>query len=411
MKLPPALSLRVLPVLLLLVAVFACAVAAGAAPPAERISNTAPAPDIEAFVRDGCPHCAKAEAFLAELQREQPALSIVVRDVGTDEAALARLKALATSRGGADNLRVPALSVRGQLIVGFSSEARTDALIRAALAAAPEPGATPATTLACAADASRGCDADPAAAAVAAPGSEIRFFGRTLALDAVGLPLFTLALGLLDGLNPCAMWVLILMLSLLATQNRRSRMLAVAGTFVLIQGLAYYGFMAAWLNVFLFIGLSRASEIAIGVIAIGVGAVNLKDFRAFGRGVSLAIPDAAKPGIYARMRAILRAESLAVALVGTVVLGLLVQVVELLCTSGFPALYTRILTLRHLDAPSYYGYLLLYNLAYMLDDAIVLTVGVITLSQHRLQEKEGRWLKLASGLAMVALGMYLILRS
>ena len=215
-------------------------------------------------------------------------------------------------------------------------------------------------------------------------------------------------MGLLDGLNPCSMWVLILMISLLAPLNDRRRMLAIAGTFVLIQGLAYYGFMAAWLNLFLFIGLSRASEIALGAIAVGAGAINLKDFWAFGRGVSLSIPDAAKPGIYARMRGILHAERLAAALAATVVLGLLVQVVELVCTSGFPALFTRILTLREQEGASYYGYLLLYNAAYLLDDVIVLAIGVITLSNRRLQEREGRVLKLISGLAMVALGLYLI---
>jgi threonine/homoserine/homoserine lactone efflux protein len=104
----------------------------------------------------------------------------------------------------------------------------------------------------------------------------------------------------------------------------------------------------------------------------------------------------------------LQAENLPGALVGTVVLAVLVQLVELLCTTGFPALYTRILTRRQLDWWTYYGYLLLYNLAYMLDDVMVLAVGVITLSQRRLQEKEGRWLKLLSGLVMVGLGVYLI---
>jgi cytochrome c biogenesis protein CcdA len=140
------------------------------------------------------------------------------------------------------------------------------------------------------------------------------------------------------------------------------------------------------------------------------GIVNLKDYWAFGWGVSLSIPDSAKPGIYARMRGILNADNLTAALIATVILGLLVQFVELLCTSGFPALFTRILTLKQLDAASYYGYLLLYNAAYMLDDVIVLAIGVITLTRHRLQENEGRWLKLASGLAMVGLGVYLIFR-
>jgi len=166
--------------------------------------------------------------------------------------------------------------------------------------------------------------------------------------------------------------------------------------------------MAAWLNMFLLIGMSRASEIVLGAIALVAGLVNVKDFVAFGRGVSLSIPASAKPGIYQRMRALMNEKSLVVALGGTIVLGLLVQVVELVCTSGLPALYTRILTLRNFDPWTYYGYLLLYNVMYMVDDVMVLAVGVVTLSQHRLQEKEGRVLKLVSGLVMLGLGVYLI---
>jgi hypothetical protein len=277
--------------------------------------------------------------------------------------------------------RVPAFLVHGQLIIGFSDEADTGSAIRVSLVPAK-----PAPEI-----------------------FSVKFLGRTVSLDQVGLPLFTLTLGLLDGFNPCSMWVLILMISLLAPMNNRPRMFAIAGTFVAVEGIAYFVFMAAWLNLFLLVGLSRISEIVIAVLALVAGAINLKDFWRFGWGVSLSIPAAAKPGIYARMRGIVQADNLAAALIGSVVLAVLVQIVELMCTSGFPALFTRILTLQQLDRPVYYAYLLLYDVAYMLDDMIVLTIGVITLSQHRLQEREGRWLKLASGLVMAGLGVYLLL--
>jgi hypothetical protein len=205
------------------------------------------------------------------------------------------------------------------------------------------------------------------------------------------------------------MWVLVLMISLLAPLNDRPRMIAIAGTFVLVEGIAYFLFMTAWLNLFLLIGLSRASQVVVAAIAIIAGLINLKDFVAFGRGISLSIPASARPGIYNRMRNILHAQNMAAAIIGTVILAGLVQIVEFMCTSGFPALYTRILTLQQLDRASYYGYLLLYNAAYMLDDVIVLTIGVVMLSRHRLQEKEGRWLKLISGMVMVGLGVYLLL--
>jgi hypothetical protein len=185
-------------------------------------------------------------------------------------------------------------------------------------------------------------------------------------------------------------------------------MLAIAGTFVAVEGIAYFVFMTAWLNLFILIGLSRISEISIAIIALLAGLLNLKDFWRFGWGVSLSIPDAAKPAIYTRIRNILQAKNMTAAIIGAVVLAVLVQIVEFMCTSGFPALYTRILTLKQLDTTSYYGYLLLYNVAYMLDDLIILSIGVITLSQHRLQEKEGRWLKFISGVTMVGLGIYLL---
>jgi hypothetical protein len=237
---------------------------------------------------------------------------------------------------------------------------------------------------------------------------EISFVGRRLTLDDVGLPVFTLAMGTLDGFNPCSMWVLLLMISLLAPLNDRRRMLAIAGTFVLIQGIAYFLFMAAWLNLFLVIGLSRASQLIIAAIAIFAGLVNIKDFFAFKVGISLSIPEKAKPGIYSRMREILHAKNLLAAIIGAIILAVLVQIVEFLCTSGFPALFTRILTLHTLDTAAYYSYLLLYIAAYMLDDIVILTIGVVMLSRHRLQEKEGRVLKLVSGLVMIGLGIWLI---
>jgi glutaredoxin len=367
--------------------------------------------DIEVFVRSGCPHCAKAELFLQALKREQPALRIVIHDVAQESGALEKLRRLAENQSiGA--VRVPAFQVGGQLIVGFSDEITTGRLIRDVLARSQllaQPHKSQDTSGSCEAEGASSCEAGAEVASKAAQPFMLDFFGRRLSLDEVGLPLFTLAMGLLDGFNPCSLWVLILMISLLAPMNNRLRMSAIAGTFVAVEGVAYFIFMAAWLNLFLLIGLSRISEIVIAVIALLAGMINLKDFWLYGRGVSLSIPDAAKPGIYTRMRRILQAQNLTGALIGTVVLGVLVQIVEFMCTSGFPALYTRILTLKQLDSTSYYSYLLLYNVAYMFDDVIILAIGVVTLSQRRLQEKEGRWLKLISGLVMVGLGVYLIL--
>jgi len=345
-----------------------------------------PVQDLEVFVRAGCPHCEDAKVFLKELQRERPAVRIVLYDIAEDSTARQRLATLAAERGIA-NIGVPTFLIGAELIVGFLSAETTGTEIQARLDQRAQGAAPPA----------------------AVESIKTKWFGELRVRD-LGLPLFTIVIGLLDGFNPCSMWVLIFMLSLLAGLANRPKMLLIAGTFVAVEGIAYFAFMAAWLNVFLLIGLSRITELILGSIAGLAGAVNIKDFWAFQRGISLSIPDAAKPGLYARMRRIILAESIIATLLGTVILALLVQAVELLCTAGLPALYTRILTMQQLDRWAYYGYLALYNMVYMLDDVLVLAIGVITMSHYRLQEREGRWLKLISGLVMVGLAAVLLLR-
>lgn len=225
-----------------------------------------------------------------------------------------------------------------------------------------------------------------------------------------GLPAFTLAVGLIDGFNPCAMWVLLFLLSLLVNLRDRWKILAVAGTFVGISGLAYLAFMAAWLNVFQLVGLLRPAQITLGLLAVGVAAIHIKDFFALHKGVSLSIPDSAKPRLYERMRKIVLAETLFGAIAGASILAVLVNIVELLCTAGLPAMYTGILTMQSLPTWQNYAYLLLYIIAYMFDDALMVGIVVITLGKTRLQEQGGRLLKLLSGLVILALGVVMLFK-
>lgn len=386
----------------LLFALCGSAIAAAAANDAALVA------ELEMFVRAGCAHCEEAERFVTRLRQERSALRVAIHDVRKDPAAAARLRELAL-QAGVTAPGVPAFYLRGELVVGFAGEAATGARIEALLDRRPV-RASKANGVAksCALDEGLACKPEADLKSAAAESIVLPWLEIELKVEDIGLPLFTVLIGLLDGFNPCSIWVLIMMISMLAAVGNRRNMLMIAGTFVAIEGIAYFAFMAAWLNLFLLIGVSRASELVIGMIALVAGLINVKDFWAFGRGITLSIPAAAKPGIYARMRRVLHEERMLVALAGTAVLAILVQLVELLCTSGFPALYTRILTLRNLDPWTYYGYLLLYNAMYMLDDVIVLAIGVVTLSQRRLQQKEGRMLKLLSGVVMLLLGLYLV---
>ena len=351
-----------------------------AAPPADPPSAPSGPARLEVFVREGCPHCADAKVFLAQLARERPGLQIEFRAVDQDAQARAAL-AEHSRAAGVWPPGVPTFVFRGHVQVGFDDADHAGRALRAML-----DGGSP-------------------------PQHELHdtWLG-TLSASRLGLPLFTLALGLLDGFNPCAMWVLLFLLALLVRLRDRRRMAIVAGTFVLVSGAVYFAFMAAWLNVFLAVGLGRTVRWVLGGLALLIAALNLKDFVAWGHGPSLSIPDAAKPGLHARMRGVMQAHSLRASLLGVAALAVVVNFVELLCTAGIPAVYTAVLASQPMGALAHHAYLGLYIVGYMADDAIMVTLAVLALGSGKLSERAGRWLKLVSGLVMGALGLMLLLR-
>jgi hypothetical protein len=331
------------------------------------------------FVRTGCPHCADAKAFLADYAKTYPSLRIVYRPVDEDPGAAADLVSLYQELGRWPP-GVPTFVMNGQVRIGFGDAEHSGPALREFI----ESGLPPPHAV------------------------ETAWFG-TLSASRLGLPLFTIALGLLDGFNPCAMWVLLFLLSLLVRLQNRARMALIAGTFVLVSGAVYYAFMAAWLNVFLLVGMSAALRWTLGGVALAIGAVNVKDFFAWGRGISFSIPASAKPGLYARVRSVLNAEALTASLLAVASLAVVVNVVELLCTAGLPAVYTAVLTQSDLNPLAYYAYLGLYILGYIADDSVMVAMAVTALGSRKLTEHAGRWLKLASGAVMLTLGAVLIL--
>jgi len=347
------------------------------------------------------PSCAAAKPFVERLQRERPDLRIRMIDVADDRAARDRLTELARARG-ITTVGVPAFYVGGRLIIGYDQSGATEAEVRSLLpprrgARDSVPDATePLATTRAPPPANSGSITLPIVGAVSA--------GR------IGLPAFSFAVGFVDGINPCAMWALLYLLTLLVPLRDRRKMLVIGATFILVGGILYFGFLAAWLEIFLLIGLSRVVQIALGSAALLAAAIHVKDFVAFGHGPSLSIPASARPGIYQRARRIVTAENLAAALAAVVILSVLVNFVELLCTAGLPAVYTQILTQQELSRWAYYGNLTLYVSAYILDDTIILAVGVVTLSHRGLQEGAGRGLKLVSGLVLGTLGAVLLFR-
>ena len=342
-----------------------------------------PVVELYFFWSERCPHCLEARPFVRRLADEHDWLRLHEREV-SGSAENARLYQLMAGRVGRQAQSVPGFLFCRSMLVGYEDAATTGAQLRDLLD-----------------ECHRRLLAGEAAPRVVAPEMPEVARGRSLAA-------VTVMLAGLDAFNPCAFFVLLFLLSILVHARSRARMFLVGGVFVLFSGLFYFAFMAAWLNLFLLVGGMGVVTAAAGALAVVLAGVNIKDYLRPGRGPSLSIPDGAKPGLFQRMQGLLRARRLPALLAGTVALAAAANSYELLCTAGFPMVFTRILTLQGLGTFQYYLYLLFYNLIYVLPLALIVVVFVLTLGRRKLGEREGRLLKLLSGLMMLGLGVALL---
>ncbi len=222
------------------------------------------------------------------------------------------------------------------------------------------------------------------------------------------LYILAMVLGFLDGFNPCAFFVLCFLLSMLVYAKSRKKMLLIGGVFVFMSGFIYFIFMSAWLNFFLVAKSITYVTLIAGLIAILIGFFNVKDFFFFKKGASLSISDKNKGKLMKKIRGLLKASSLTSMLIGTIILAISANIYELLCTAGFPMVFTKILTMNNLNTASYYTYLLLYNIFYVIPLIVIVLLFTFTFNAKKLSQGQGEALKLLSGIMMFSLGILLV---
>jgi thiol-disulfide isomerase/thioredoxin len=348
------------------------------------------------FWGDGCPHCAEEEKYLEEVKSKYPQLEVKSYEVWhnrTNSLFFSRM----TEAAGIKSTGVPVTFIDTEAFSGFNDrlaqeiEDKIQYCLRNKNACV-EPSERPHSPL-------------PLEKRQVI---KVPFLGD-IDLSSISLPVITFILGGLDSFNPCAFFVLFFLLSLLIHAKSRKRMLLIGGTFVFFSGFIYFVFMAAWLNLFMITGQLIFVTVIAGIIALIVALINIKDFFFFSKGVSLSIPEKAKPKLFERMRNLLKSTSLSSMLMGTIVLAIAANSYELLCTAGFPMVFTRILTLQNLTTGQYYLYLVMYNFIYVIPLATIVAIFTVTLGSRKLTEWQGRKLKLLSGLMMFFLGLLLLI--
>ncbi len=221
----------------------------------------------------------------------------------------------------------------------------------------------------------------------------------------------TAIFGTLDGFNPCAMWILVVLISMLLSVKSRKKIALVGGIFIFAEGLLYFLFMAAWLNVFFALSFVSLIRILIGIFGIIFGIWRIRDFIVWKPGVCKVTEETkSQEKILDRINKLLKPAAIPATIIGVITIAFSVNLVEFLCSAGFPVMYTKILSSQGIGAIQYYLYLLLYVIFYMLDDLIVFGFAFFTLNRFGFSDKYNKYSTLIAGILILILGILLIFK-
>jgi len=225
----------------------------------------------------------------------------------------------------------------------------------------------------------------------------------------VSLPLLAVVIGLADGFNPCAMWVLLFLISMLLGMKNRKRMWMLGITFILTSAVMYTLFMVAWLHIAASAMQQVILRTLIALVAIIAGAYNLNKYFKEPDGCMVTNKKQRKQ-IFEKIKKFTKEKSLILALVGVITLAITVNLVELACSAGLPLLFTSVLAINDLNTFEYGLYIFIYIFFFLIDDIIVFLIAMKTTEVTGLSTKYGKYSSLIGGVLMLLIGALLILK-
>lgn len=374
------------PVVVLLAVLGALAWSGPAAPVAAQEGTTV---ELDLFYLRTCPHCAAAREFLAELNDDVPELAIREHEVSSDPVAQ-QLFAEMTAALGGDARAVPTIIVGGRMWVGFDDRAAAE--IRAEVESL----------------AGRGTDPDGRTDEDASY-VDVPFVG-SVDVGSTSLLVSTVVIGLVDGVNPCSLWVLSILLALVLHSRSRRRVVLVGSTFLVTTTALYGLYIVGAYSLLSYAPYLSWIQRGIAAVVAVLAVINIRDYFRVGQPAVLSIPERAKPGIYQRARSLLGPERSAVSvLAGTAVLATGVSLVETPCSAALPLLWTDLVAAHDPSTAAAATLFALYMLIFLVDELVLFGVVVVTMRATRLQERHGRVLRLVTGSVMLCLAAAMLI--
>jgi hypothetical protein len=346
---------------------------------------------VHYFFLPACPGCEAQKPFNEQLEERYSEIRIVRHDVRGD-GEWDVMREMLSDRGIEREPLVPVTIFGNQVFMSWESEETTGADIERALQQCLDGQCPPPT------------GKEPPAEDT---GIDVPLIGRIILAD-YSLAALAVILGLVDGFNPCALWVLLYLISLVATLKDKRRIWLIVGSFVAASGIIYFLLMTAWLNVFLLIGFVRPVMIIIGLVALGGGILQIKEsIQSKGEIVCEVTSQESQQKTMAKMQRIVSAPITIATILGIVALAFTVNSIEFVCSAAIPAVFTQVLALSDLTSFQYYGYILLYVFFFILDNVIIFGGAVVAMTSN-LGVRYAKYARPIGAIILILLGILLL---
>lgn len=361
------------------------------AQPAQAAESPTGGVSLVLFYGEGCPHCAAERVFLSGLVQRHPMLRVTEYEVWQSAENRAVLEEY-EQRLDFTATGVPVTVVGERVWVGYS-EAIGDQIEETVV------------------ETERDMAASGAGAPTAAREDVVTFpLLGDMSLTGAPLVLSTVVIGFVDGINPCSLWVLSVLLAVVLHSGSRRRIALVGAVFLGVTAAMYGLYIVGFYSALDYVDSLSWIRWVVAGVAGAAGLLQLLDGLAPGRAPSVSIAASRKPGIYRRMRGVAsRERRLPAVVAGTVVLAVGVSLLETPCTAGLPMLWTSMLAEQEVSGAMAVALFGLYLVIFLIDEVVVFSVALVALRATKVQQRHGRSLKVVSGSLLVTLAVVMAL--
>lgn len=388
--------------------------------------------NIHLFYGNGCPHCAAEEEFLSDYLKDRPDVKLYKYEIWYDSHNQELLSKVQKEMGTTNKNGVPFTVIGKKTIVGYA-DGVTDEQIKDAInyylnndyrdyageiTGKVKKNEVKEDTIK---DESKTEDKKENKIEKADDTKDSDQTDENVTVPVLGkinakkvsLPILAVVLGFVDGFNPCAMWILIFLITMLFNMKDRKKMWILGLTFILTSGIVYLMFMLAWLNLATFISKIAFIRLLIAVIALVVGLINVYKYidslKKKDEGCDV-VDKKDRKKIMEKIISITHEKKFIIALLGIMVLAASVNIIELMCSIGIPLLFTQILAMNNLSTFGYMIYMFIYIFFFLIDDIVIFVISMVTLKVTGLSTKYTKYSHLIGGIIMLIIGLLLIIK-